>query len=195
MTVNHHPPLQVQSAPTKEAEALPAQSVCLRVVRGALVPLTEQDSEALRRFRLRVGQTVLADIDRPRSPEGLRLLHRFAALVTENVEGFEHLSAHQTIKRLQAESGVGCNIVSVQARDFLDYLGTNLGIDTSEIPRDANRMMTAYQPRSLSMSTMDDAEFQEIFDGLCRYVTLKYWPSLTPEQMANLAEMMPESVP
>jgi len=185
----------VRTAPTTAPQANPAQPVCLRVVKGALVPLTEQDSETLRRFRLRVGQTVLADIDRPRSPEGLRLLHRFASLVTENIEGFGHLSAHQTIKRLQAESGVGCNIVSTSARDFLGYLSKHLGINTEAIPSDRDDLITAYHPKSLSMGTMDDAEFQEIFDGLCRYVTLWYWPSLTPDEVARLAEMMPESVP
>lgn len=194
MTVHRTPPKHPIEADKQAA----AQPIGLRVIKGALVPATDDDIETLRRFRLRVGHLVLATLDRPRHPEGLRVLHGFAQLISQNIEGFEHLTAHQVIKRLQAESGVGCHLISVSARDAISALLPSLGEElASPINFDniGDQLVTAYQPKSLSAATMDDAEFQEIFDGLSRYVALHYWPTMTPEQIAETARLMPESVP
>jgi hypothetical protein len=178
------------------------------VVKGALVPVSDADTDTLRRFRLRVGQMVIANIDRPRHPEGLRLLHSFAQLVSQNIEGFEHHTAHQVIKKLQAQSGVGCHMTSVTLKDFWNtLLPTIQEDDAPDIEAGLNeisklmsagageQMITGYQPKSLSMATMDDFEFQEIFDGLCRYVALTYFPSMSPEAVAETARLMPSSTP
>jgi len=66
--------------------------------------------------------------------------------------------------------------------------------EAAQIP-DQTRMITAYRPKSLSMSTMDDSEFQEIFDGLCRYLACRYWSTLTIDGVAQIARLMPDSVP
>lgn len=184
MTAHHAPP-QSPTAPQDYS-----QPVRLKVIKGALIPASEADVETLRKFRLRVGHTVLAQIDRPRHPEGLRVLHGLAQAVSQNIAGFEHLSAHQVIKRLQAESGVGCELISVPVGDMLAMLLP----EAAQIP-DQTRMITAYRPKSLSMSTMDDSEFQEIFDGLCRYLACRYWSTLTIDGVAQIARLMPDSVP
>lgn len=199
---------QIQSPPIPKDNAYASQPISLRVVKGALVPVSDADTETLRRFRLRVGQLVVASIDRPRHPEGLRLLHSFAQLISQNVEGFEHHTAHQVIKKLQAQSGVGCTMISTSLRDFWrtllpsisDALAPGAVNGFEEISDMVNagagdRMITGYQPKSLSAATMDDSEFQEIFDGLCRYVALTYWPSMTAEQVAETARLMPDSTP
>lgn len=194
MTVHRHPPQRPIESDKQES----AQPVALRVVKGALVPATDEDIETLRRFRLRVGHLVLATMDRPRHPEGLKVLHGFAQLISQNIEGFEHLSAHQVIKRLQAESGVGCHLISVSAQDAVSALLPSLGSDLAkaiDFDQIGDQLVNAYQPKSLSPATMDDSEFQEIFDGLSRYVAIRYWLSMTPEQIQETSRLMPESVP
>ncbi|WP_273208788.1 hypothetical protein [Marinobacter subterrani] len=194
MTAHRTPPQR----PIESDKQAAAQPIGLRVIKGALVPATDDDIETLRRFRLRVGHLVIATLDRPRHPEGLRVLHGFAQLISQNIEGFEHLTAHQVIKRLQAESGVGCHLISVSARDAISALLPSLGDDIAsaiDFNKMGDHLVNAYQPKSLSAATMDDAEFQEIFDGLARFVALRYWPSMTPEQIQETAGLMPESVP
>lgn len=194
MTIHQTPPR------SKGIQQAGSQWVNLCVVKGALVPATEADVDTLRRFRLRVGHTVRAEIDRPRCAEGLRILHSFAQLVSQNIEGYEHLTAHQVLKRLQAESGVGCEIVSISIQDFWNTLQPGLRahletLDSQIVQDEDDRLVTGYKPKSLSQSVMDDTEFQEIFDGLCRYVALKYWPGMSPDAIAETARLMPHSIP
>lgn len=205
MSIHQTPPkgkLGAQNKAPRTPSSSPdigSQSVSLTVAKGALIPSTDADTETLRKFRLRIGQSVRANIDTPRNPEGFRLLHGFAQLVSQNIEGFEHMPAHQVIKTLQAESGVGCELVSIAASDFASMLPPDLQsllvTPRQTDSREPDRMITAFQPRSLAVGKMDDSEFQEIFDGLCRYIALTYWKDMTGEQIAETARLMPDSTP
>jgi hypothetical protein len=43
-------------------------------------------------------------------------------------------------------------------------------------------------PKSLSFENMDEGEFNETARSMCRFISEKYWPALTPEQVQTMAE-------
>jgi hypothetical protein len=47
-------------------------------------------------------------------------------------------------------------------------------------------------PRSLSFESMDEGEFSELFMAFARYVSERYWPDLSAQQIIDLARAMPE---
>jgi hypothetical protein len=53
-------------------------------------------------------------------------------------------------------------------------------------------MMQHYIPRSFSFESMDQGEFYEAVKGICRYIADEYWPDMTPEQVQEMAEVMPD---
>jgi len=40
---------------------------------------------------------------------------------------------------------------------------------------------------------MDDGQFREVYMGMCRHVAERYWSGLSAEQIAAMAETMPEA--
>ena len=49
------------------------------------------------------------------------------------------------------------------------------------------------QARSLSFESMDEGEFKETIRAMSEYIARTYWPSLTPQQIEQMAEAMPEA--
>lgn len=142
----------------------------LRVVKGALEPMDEATKERLRVKGYRVGDILSAELRKARNPGFHRLMHAFGAIVADNVEAFEGLPAHATLKRLQIETGVGCDEISV------NFPGIG---------------PCSYRtPRSLSYESMDDGEASEVFAAMARYVAKKYWPGMTEDQIRQMAELM-----
>jgi len=142
----------------------------LRVVRGGFEPA---DPSCARRLaddrRIRVGDIVFAEIRKPRNPRFHRLAHAIGRLAAENIEAFEGLDAHRVLKRLQWESGVGCE-------EMLVSIG--------------GQSATVRWPASLSFESMDEGEFHEVMRGLCRHIAQTYWPDCTEDQIAQMAETM-----
>lgn len=146
----------------------------LRVVRGALQPADGLTEARLRAKGYRVGDIVFAEIKKPRRPAFHRLAHAFGHLVSDNIEDFEGMDPHKVLKRLQWESGIGCETLGVKV--------PGVGFVETRIPI------------SLSFESMDDGEFEEVFRGLCRHVAKVYWPELDEDQIAAMAEVMPGEV-
>jgi len=149
------------------------ETILLRVEKGALVPADRLAEQRLRGRAYSIGDTLSASLRKARNPGYHRLAHSFGALIAENMEDFEGMTAHNVLKRLQLESGVGCDEVAIKVK--------GLG------------MMMHRVPRSLSFESMDEAEFREVFAGLCEYVARTYWPDLEPEQIARMAELMEDA--
>lgn len=140
---------------------------------GTLTPYDGHTQRRLREKGYKVGDTLSADLTKPRNPGFHRLAHVFGQMVADHIEGFEHMDAHRVLKRLQLESGIGCEEL------MLNVPGVGL------VP---------YRiPESLSFANMDEGRFRQVFKGLCGHVSRTYWPSLTPEQVAEMAETMPET--
>ena len=148
------------------------ERILLRVEKGALVPAHEPAREALRARGFKVGDVLLADLAKPRNAGFHRLAHAIGRLVTENVQDFAGQDAHAALKRLQAESGLACDVQSLNLPGF------------------GQCMVTI--PRSISFDAMDEGEFRQLVQGLCRFIAQKYWASCTPEEIERMAQAMVE---
>jgi len=137
---------------------------------GSFVPDDEHTRARLRQKKYRVGNLVAAELYRARNPGFHRLAHAFGQLVSDHIDGFEHMDAHQVLKRLQVEADVGCDVIPMRIP----------GVGPVE-----------YRvPKSLSFENMDEPDFRQVFWALCDHVSKTYWPSLSAESVAEMAEMM-----
>jgi hypothetical protein len=153
------------------------EPVCLRVTQVqhngqpilALVAATASDRDTLKAKRLREGDKAFATIKKPRNPGFHRLAHAIGRLVVENIEGFEPLTPHRALKRLQIESGAACEEVRIDGGYVCKV------------------------PMSLSYDSMDEGEFQQAVKEICAWISRRYWTSLTPEQIEAMADAMVEA--
>lgn len=146
------------------------ERIYLRVVKGALVPADNYAASKLRERGYRAGDLLAAELKKPRNPKFNRLVHRIGQLVVSNIEAFAGLDAHTAIKRLQIEGKVACDEIGIQVANY----GTVIQLI----------------PRSLSFETMDEGEYHEAARGICRTIAERYWPGLTEDQIAEMAESM-----
>lgn len=149
------------------------ERLLLRVSKGALVPADGYTESRLRARGFRMGDEVLAQITKARSPGFHRLVHQFGVMVVENLEAFAGMDPHAALKRLQIEANVGCDEVA------LNFPG--IGPCSYRVPR------------SLSYESMDQGEFELTFRGFTKYIAKTYWPSLTPEQIEQMAGFMKDA--
>lgn len=112
---------------------------------GALVPSTVWDMRAMRERKFTVGSLLRGEVHRSRNVKFYRLAHVLGAWLADNVEGFEGLTQHDALKRLQELSGVGCELV------------------TYEIPGVGT--LQRHEAESLNFEDMDEGRWQELWDG------------------------------
>lgn len=146
------------------------QRIYFRVQKGALVPADACAAEQLRERGYKLGDILSCDLRKLRSQKFNRLVHRIGQLVVANIESFDGLDAHKAIKRLQLEGKVACEEIGILVPGF--------------------GQMIHLVPRSLSFESMDEAEYREAARGICRHISARYWPSMTPEQIEQMADMM-----
>ena len=156
------------------------QPVYLRTVRlidpqtgaevSAFVPAGHADASTIRERGITIGNTLRADITRPRNVQFHRLAHAIGGLVAQNIEAFEGMGQHQALKQLQFESGVECDVTRTEVP----------GVGVLESKR----------PRSLAFDAMEQSAFYEFVAGVCGYIARTYWPMCTPEQVEQMAEAM-----
>jgi hypothetical protein len=108
---------------------------------GALRPMNRADERAMRERKYTVGTEVRAELKKPRNVQFHRLTHALGAYIAENVKGFEGIDAHGALKKLQAESGAECDVV------------------TYDIPNVGKIIRN--EPRSLAFDALDEGRFQE----------------------------------
>lgn len=144
--------------------------IMLAVRKGALVPADKWSEEALRDRNYSIGDVLAAELTKPRNPRFNNYVHAFAKLLKENLEPFEHMPPHKILKRLQIEGDIACD----------EILLVMPGIGPCGYR----------QARSLAFDSMDEAEFSEVYRAFCTHVAKQYWPDLTADQIAEMAEMM-----
>lgn len=149
-----------------------AERIAMRVDKGALVPASASDLEKLRARKYRMGDIVFADLRKPRSPGFHRLVHQFGVMLVENVEAFETMQAHQVLKRLQIEGDIAC--------DYMAIVMPGVG------------PVHYRMPKSLAYESMDEGEFQQVYKAFASHVAKQYMQTLTPEQVEELVEIMPD---
>lgn len=130
-----------------------AERIAMRVQKGGLVPADGLSQARLRARNYHAGDVVFIEVKKPRNPKFHRLVHAFGELVVENIEDFAGYDPHRAIKRLQMESGVGCEEMLYKA---------------------AGQTILQRIPRSLSFESMEQGEFSEMYTALCRHVAEKY---------------------
>lgn len=145
----------------------------LRVIKGGLIPADEYSTNRLREKGYRVGDVVSAELRKPRNPGFHRLAHRIGSLVSENIESFQGMQAHKVLKRLQWEANIGCE---------------EMGVNVPGVGMAMVRM-----PMSLAYESMEDGEFREVVAAFCNYISSRYWPSLSAEQIEQMADCMVEA--
>ena len=143
----------------------------MRVERGALTPADDLTRAALRKMDLHIGDEVRVILVDPRTLERMRRAHKLAALLIQNCEAFAHYTdAHAVLKRLQIESGAGCDETAVCV--------PNLG------------MVSHRTPRSLAFDAMDEGEFRMVYASLCRYIGTEYIPGMAPQEIDDMSKLM-----
>lgn len=142
----------------------------LRVIKGGFAPADNYTADALRARGYRIGDIVAADITKPRNPAFNRLAHALGRLAAENLDAFHGLQAHDVLKRLQLESGIGCELIRIKVK----------GIGYTDVK----------QAKSLSFQSMDEADFRDVFRAMCRHLAAEYWEGLDEDKVAEMAELM-----
>ena len=125
------------------------------VQRGKIVPADDLANARLRAKGFRIGDQINAVLTKPRNPAFHRLAHAFGQLIADNIESFEGMDCHRVLKRLQYETGIGCEEMGARV--------PGIGFVPVRIPQ------------SLSFSSMDEGRFREVLQGLARHVASEYW--------------------
>lgn len=175
------------------------QRIYFRVAAGSLVPADNYAASMLRERGYAVGDLLAADLTKPRNPKFNRLVHRIGQLVVSNIESFSGCDAHAAIKRLQLEGNVACTEVAVSMRSAWEQISAAilaipgmrsiepaLRVVGSMLPESA--LLNMRQPISLSFANMDEGEYHVAARGICRTVAERYWPSMSEDQIAEMAE-------
>lgn len=144
-----------------------------RVGKGCLLPFDDLTLAQLRAKGYRIGDVLAADLAKGRNPAFHRLAHQLGALLSENLDAFTGCDPHAVLKRLQVEGNVGCDEMAV--------VFPGIGPCTYRIPR------------SLSFASMDEGEFKQVIAAMCRYVSVTYWPSCSPERIEAMASAWVEA--
>lgn len=147
----------------------------LRVVKGGFNVADITTAERLRNRSYRVGDLVFAEFKKPRNPKFHALAHQLGALCVENLEPFSGMKPHAVLKRLQIESGVGCEEIALR------FPGIGPCVYRT--------------PISMSFESMDDGEFKDVMRGLCRHIASEYWPGVDPQAIENMAGCMIQETP
>jgi hypothetical protein len=125
---------------------------------GALVAASPLDAKRLREMKLGADQ-IRAELKKPRNVKFHRLMHALGDLIAEHAPGFEGISAHDSIKRLQTQTGALCEIQELD----LGQLGK----------------VHVKVPRSIAFDSMTETEFGELFAKVCNWIDTNIAPSLT----------------
>lgn len=132
------------------------------------------DGRLMKERGWRRGDQARAEFKKARNAKFHRLAHALGHLLVDNVDGFESLSAHDAIKRVQREAGVCCEQQEVD-------LGTirfgDLAVPVGLVP--------ATVARSLAFDEMEEDEFAEFFRGITNHIDKTYLAGLTDEVRAE----------
>ena len=146
------------------------ERIYLRVAKGALVPADPCQASKLRERGYHLDDLLAANLTKPRNPKFNRLVHQLGRLAVANIEAFAGMDSHKAIKRLQLEGKVAC--------EEIGYMIPGYG------------MAIQFVPRSISYESMDEAEFQDAARGISRTIAERYWPTVTPEAIEQMADCM-----
>ncbi len=165
----------------------------------ALRPSTYTDAQQPAWVRLRPGDRRRGQITAVRSPGYNKFAHKLGKLATRNIDELAHLEPHAALKRLQAEAGVECDMVMLDAetawREITERVLEVLpGEDFRHVLNLLGELMAGKQlavkwPRSMSSDSMDEDTFRAVVRAICGHLSSRYWPTCTPEEIEAMAEL------
>lgn len=120
----------------------------------------------LKARRLSFGDQLFAEFRKPRNPGFHRLAHAIGGIAAENLDDFTGMTSHQALKRLQMESGAGCEEIAYKI---------------------SGQTVVQRIPLSLSYESMDESEFKQVMQAICQKLT-DYWPDCTEDDVLQMAE-------
>lgn len=141
---------------------------------GGLVPANRHVARILSERGYRDGETLLVTATKPLKPWYNRYAHLIGGLCVKQIRGFENLDHHSALKRLQWESGAHC--------EEMGAMVPGVGLVNIRIPK------------SLARERCSQEDYEAAVKVICRHITETYWPEMTPEQVQEMAETMPEEV-
>jgi hypothetical protein len=118
------------------------------------------DVENIRERNFKNGDLVRMQVSKATDPHANRTLHALGKMVAANLDAFTGMEAHAVLKRLQVESGVHCEPISVRLGDEMAIVNI---------------------PLSLSFDDTDDFEFRACAHGLAKFLVQRYWPTVKAE--------------
>ena len=145
-----------------------SKRIFFRFSNNGLLPADSWAASQLQEKRFHNGDIVSAQLWKLNNPGFHRLIHRIGQLCASNIEAFDGMDAHRVIKRIQLEANICCDEIA--------------GI----LP--GNGAMTWRIPQSLSFDSMDDIERHGLALAMCRHISKQYWPTLSPDQISEMAE-------
>lgn len=137
---------------------------------GALVPSTKWDRRSMRERKFTVGAELRGELKRSRNPGFFRKAHVLGAWLADNVEGFEGLSQHDAVKRLQTMSGIGCETETWHA----------------DLPGGGTLDMNRVVPESLNFEDMDEGRWNELWTGWIEWLRREKWGALDALQVEDV---------
>ncbi len=146
-------------------------------IRFVFVAADAYSSEMAKAKKLREGDLLRTWFGKPHDHKAWARIHRLGQLMVENVAGFEHLNAHQAVKKLQQDAGVECDEKAIAG---IEYTCPDCAT-IHEIPN-----LTIRVPRSLAWDEMDGAAFEAVYSAIVKHVIAHIWPELSE---ANIEEM------
>lgn len=137
---------------------------------GSLRCADDFSRESIRKLKPKVGELVRCQLSKPRDYAQWLKAHKLGQLIVENLDEFTGMETHAALKKLQALSGVECDVTSIE----LPGMG----------------VFQATQPRSLSFDEMDEAEFQAAYAGFCQYLINRWWSDMDQDQIEQMASLV-----
>lgn len=134
---------------------------------GALIPESIISQREMRERALKTGDLVRCELRKKRNPKYWRLVHALGGLLADQAEGYEGLTQHKALKKLQADAGVEC--------DSEVFEIPNLGTVTRSVPR------------SLSFDELDEQAFDAAWALMVKHasVALKGLDEETIQQLCQ----------
>lgn len=168
---------------------------------AVLVARFATDRRLLKERGYRVGDELRAELSKPRILGQHRKAHLIGQLCVEQLEGFERENSHSAIKRLQRESGFCCELQAIDASPVVEAIlaaaQTLLGAAVTKMLRAVLPEIKTIEvsvPQSLAFDRMEQGAFEQFYRGLCGYICAEYWPHLTEDEVAAMAELMDREV-
>lgn len=127
------------------------------------------DRRLMKERGFKAGDEVRVEVKQKRVEWQHRLIHKIGVLMVDNVEGWEQLTSHDAVKRLQRESGTCCEEMEV------------------DIPG-VGRLMVK-QAESLAFDEMEQDRFEQLFDGITEHIGKNYAHVMLDEVRAEFWDM------